>query len=240
MKTFLKNSLIYASLSFSLILVACVGNGKVIEERKEVKDFTSVELAVPGNLFLTQGNEYSFLIKADEDLLKRIEVEVEGGRLKIRTPRGLNFSFRNEKVEVHITMPSIEGLAIAGSGNIEAVTPINAEGLKTSIAGSGNIKITNLIVASLSTSIAGSGDIILAGKGNATEVTINIAGSGDVLVHGIEFENASVSIAGSGNASVEAKENLKARVAGSGDILYKGNPLVDAKVSGSGKIKSQK
>lgn len=240
MKTFAKNALIFALLVVSFILVACAGSGKYTEQTMDVKGFTSVELAVPGILYLTQGEGYSFRIKAEEDFLKRIEIEVEGSKLLIKTQRGINFSFGNEKVEVHVTMPVVEGIAIAGSGNVEAVTPINSDALKTSIAGSGDIKITNLTVTLLASSIAGSGDIVLAGRGTATSLDVSIAGSGDVLVHGIEFDSVKVNIAGSGNASVEARENLKARVAGSGDILYKGNPLVDAKVNGSGKIKSRR
>jgi hypothetical protein len=233
---------IAVTISFVAVITAssCNVNGKVIEVKKDVSDFTSVELAVAGKLLLSQGNEYSLVIKAEEDVLDRIEVFVEGGKLRIKTKRDFGISFINDRIEAHLTMPFVEGLAIAGSGDIEAVTSVVAKSLKVSIAGSGSIKVTTLTLENLSASIAGSGDIIMNGKGSASDLNVSIAGSGDVLVNGIIFNDANISIAGSGNASIESKENLKARVAGSGDIYYKGNPFVDAKISGSGRVKSQK
>lgn len=240
MKAIAKTLIVSAAAYIALVATACAGDGKVIEDKKSVKDFKSVELAVPGKLFLTQGPEYSLVIKGDEEFLEKIEVVLDGDKLRIKLESGFNFSLRNEKVEVYVTMPEVEGLYIAGSGDIEATTPVAAKGLKTSIAGSGNIKITDLTVENLSAAIAGSGDVIINGKGNAQDLDASVAGSGDILVNGIMFNNASINIAGSGNATIGAKENLTARVAGSGDIYYNGNPLVDAKISGSGKVKSHK
>jgi hypothetical protein len=240
MDRIVKKIAVAMSLFAVITASSCNVNGKVVEVKKDVSDFTAVELAVPGKLFLSQGNDYSLVIKGEEDVLERIEVIVEGGKLRIKTKRDFGFTLRDERIEAYLTMPFVEGLAIAGSGDIEAITSIVAKSLKASIAGSGGIKITTLTLENLSASIAGSGDIIMNGKGSANDLNVSIAGSGDVLVNGIVFNDANISIAGSGNASVESKENLKARVAGSGDIYYKGNPLVDAKISGSGKVRSQK
>lgn len=240
MKSIAKKLVVAISLFAILSTTSCTVNGEVVEVKKDVSDFTYVELAVAGKLFLSQGSEYSLVIKAEEDALERIEVVVEGGKLRIKSKRNFCCTFQSDRIEAYLTMPIVEGLAIAGSGNIEAVTAVSATNLKASIAGSGIIKITTLTLESLSASIAGSGDIILNGKGSAKDLSVSIAGSGDLLVNGIVFNDANISIAGSGNASIESKENLKARVAGSGDIYYKGNPLVDVKISGSGKVKSQK
>jgi hypothetical protein len=240
MKAIAKTLIVSAATYIALVATACAGDGKVIEDTKSVKDFKSVELAVPGKLTISQGSDFSFAMKGDEDFLKEIEVILDGDKLQIKRKSGFNYSFGNKKVDVFVTMPVVEGLSIAGSGDIEAATPISAKDLKTAIAGSGNIKITDLTVDNLKASIAGSGDVIINGKGNAQDLDASVAGSGDILVNGIMFNNAKISIAGSGNATIAAKESLKARVAGSGDIYYNGNPLVDAKISGSGTVKSHK
>jgi hypothetical protein len=228
-------------LSLTLILSSCLSglSGEITEEKRDVKDFTSVELAIPADISLSQGKDFSFTIEGDKEFLKEVITEVRGSALRIRTEGWVNFGWKDLKVKIQITMPTVEGLSVSGSGDINGITPINTGSLSLRVSGSGDIIIPVLTVDNLDVTISGSGDIGVAGKGTAKDAKVRVSGSGDVELKGIVFQNADISISGSGDAYIEASEVLNARVVGSGDIVYSGNPLIDAKVSGSGRIRNK-
>lgn len=213
-------------------------SGEIKKESRDLTGFTGIELAVPADLFLTQGEGYSLTIEADKDILDIIETEVRGTNLRIKTERGL-WNWRNAKIKIYITMPEVENLSISGSGDIKAVTSIVSQTLTTRISGSGDINIPNLKVNSFSGTVSGSGDIDISGEDVASDVNLRVSGSGDIKIKGIMFSEGEVAVSGSGDIYLEVKDNLKARVAGSGNVVYGGNPLIDAKVSGSGKVRNK-
>ena len=240
MKSIIKSMSLAALLVVAFLTTSCTTtlSGEIEKEKRDLSGFTGIELAVPAELFLSQGSEYSITIEADKNVLEIIETEVRGKDLRIKTERG-RWNWRNEKIKVYITMPEIENLSISGSGNIKSVTPVVSQSLATRISGSGNINISDLKVSSFSGTISGSGNIKVSGSGSAKDANLRVSGSGDISVKGILFTDGDVAISGSGDVYIESSENLKARVAGSGDVVYGGNPLIDAKVSGSGKIRNK-
>ncbi|HCX98958.1 MAG TPA: DUF2807 domain-containing protein [Bacteroidales bacterium] len=240
MKTTFQRMGVAILLSMAIVTSSCA-NSLTQERKKEerdVKNFTAIQLSISADVYLTQANGYSFTIEGDKSSLDRVITEVRGNTLVIKTER-INQRFLKSNIKIHITMPDIEGLAISGSGDIKAVTPLVTRDLTLRVSGSGDISIPDLTLKSLYAAVSGSGDITISGQGVASDANVKISGSGDVILKGVRFQNADISIAGSGDAYVELSENLKARVAGSGDIVYSGNPLVDAKVSGSGTIRNK-
>jgi hypothetical protein len=223
------------------IITSCASglSGEIKHEDRNVKDFTGIELAISGDVYVKQGADYSLTIEADKDILERIETEVDGNTLKIRTQKGYNFIWDNTKINIYVSMPQVERLSISGSGDIKAESSIKTESLALNISGSGDISIPNLSVMNLSARISGSGDIDVSGGGSAKIAEISVSGSGDISLKNIKFAEAEVSIVGSGDAYVNVTEKLNARIVGSGDIRYSGNPLVDAKITGSGELKGK-
>lgn len=240
MKTTFKRMGIAVLLSLAIVTSSCANSLTEVrkKEERDVKNFTAIQLSISADVYLTQADGYSFTIEGDESFLDKVITEVRGNTLVIKTERS-NLRFLKSNTKIYITMPQIEGLAISGSGDIKAITPVVASDLTLKISGSGDIAIPDLTLNSLYAAISGSGDIAISGQGTASEANVKISGSGDVMLKGVRFQNADISIAGSGDAYVELAENLKARVAGSGDIVYSGNPLVEAKVSGSGTIRNK-
>jgi hypothetical protein len=241
MKNAIQHLSVAIALSVAIITSSCVTtySGETVKEDRALANFSSIQLAIPADLYLSQGDTYSFTIEGDKDFLSEVITEVKGSSLVIKTEGWVNFGWRNLKVKVFVTMPEVNGLTVSGSGDIRAQTPIATENLSVRVSGSGDVNISNLTVRDLDVAVSGSGDVKLSGKGSAGDASVKVTGSGDVALHGIEFNNAEVSISGSGDAYLVASQSLKARVVGSGDIVYSGNPLVDGKVSGSGRIRNK-
>ena len=209
------------------------------KERRNVSSFTEISLRVPGKLYFEQGSSHSLEIEAKSSTLEKIETDVRNGELIIKFEKESFFwrNFNPGEIEIHVTSPEIEKLAVSGSGDIIANSGIKTDNMALAISGSGDIKIAELQADRVKASISGSGDILIDDGGTADDLSISISGSGDVNTSGFEARDVSVKVSGSGNSRVYATDNLDIRVAGSGDVYYHGSPNIDSSVSGSGSVK---
>lgn len=186
------------------------------------------------NVFLSQGTEKKAVIEAEDNIAPLVELVNEDGRLKVRFRHNTNVS-THKGVNVYLTTPEVDEVALAGAGDVKLVDKFNSkEEMKINLSGSGNLNGT-INAPEVKASIAGSGNMNLQGETKA--VRISIAGSGDYVGDNLLSEEAEVKIAGSGDASVHASVKLDAKIAGSGDVKYKGNPNVSSSVAGSGSVR---
>ena len=214
--------------------------GTVLAQSKETRDvrgFTEVSFGVSGDLFLKIGSDFRLEIEGDRDVIDDIETIVSGDRLTIRK-ENWRFSLNDERVTIHLTMPSLEGVGASGSGKVQIMDPVKASELNLSVSGSGKLYTERLEVGELDCSISGSGNINLGSEGSIEEGEISISGSGNFNGDQIKIGELSVSISGSGNCRCSVGEKLDAQVSGSGNVTYSGNPRINARVSGSGHVRS--
>jgi len=209
-----------------------VGSGNVVEESFELVDFEAVEIMGGGNLYVTQGEEFSVEIEAEDNILENLVVEIDGDELEIGPKKGVYL--RNTKpINVRVTMPNVNGLTVTGSGKIIGTEKLVGENVKLVITGSGEIEL-EIDADELNSKIVGSGDITLVGR--ADNHVSFIAGSGDVKAFDLETETTEIRISGSGDAEVFASETLDVIINGSGDVSYRGGGVVTQKVNGSGTV----
>jgi hypothetical protein len=211
------------------------GSGKMSRENRNVRGFREVKFTSVGEVTLEQGATESLEIEAEDNLLPYIRTEVEGGRLRIGTERGVSLS-PTITIRYRLTVKEIEGIELSGSGKI-VTSPLTCSEMKLNLPGSGEIRIGGLSARVLEASISGSGDIEVPGK--AGRVTVEISGSGEYNGGGLESETADISISGSGDATVWVRDRLSASISGSGDVDYYGEPSVTRHVSGSGGVRSR-
>ncbi|HRW62756.1 MAG TPA: head GIN domain-containing protein [Bacteroidales bacterium] len=230
------SALLFTVLMLNAVSMAFGADPK--KETRKVGDFNKISLAISANLYLTQGTACEVIIEADEDILNKIETEVENGYLKIEFEKWYNYR-GNKDINVYVTIKDVNSLMVTGSGDIINKTSINAEKLEMVVTGSGSILINDLKVKEIDAMISGSGDIEIAGNQKADELDATITGSGDIESSNIEFSEADLTITGSGSIHAFVSKELEATITGSGKILYKGQPIVDANITGSGKIRKE-
>ena len=213
------------------------GSGRIATETRNLSGFTSVSLAGIGNVYLTQGPTESVRIEAEDNLIPYFDTSVQGSTLKIGIKdRYMGISLLPTRpVKFYVTLPKIEAVTLAGSGNIFA-GKIQAGAFGISLLGSGNISTDALAATDLDIQLSGSGNINL-GTVSAGQVTANIAGSGDIQVDGLTANKISSKTAGSGNITIGGKvTEQSAEILGSGDYLASGLKSATAtlRVTGSG------
>ena len=226
-----------------------------ITEERDITGFTAVSFAGSGDLYLTQGDEESLTVEADDDVMSSIVTEVENGVLHLHRKKTSNWRgwFDDDEVRYDLTFTTLDSLRIAGSGDAFAGR-IEGADLKITISGSADVNIDELEVDSLEIAVTGSGELHVA-ELSAGELNSRITGSGEVQVGGevgsqhisvtgsgdhiapmLESETVAARVAGSGTVDVWVTQDLEANVSGSGDVIYRGEPTVSKRISGSGEV----
>ena len=231
--------IIILALSFSVTLTAQTkvkGNGKITKTTRQTESYNEISCAGSFDYILVAGTEGTITIEGEENLLEYVETKVKNDKLIIKVKDHVNLrTSTNKTIKITIPFQDIEGVSLAGSGDLWNEDVITADSFEASLAGSGDV-VLNINTTSVEGNISGSGDLTL--KGRTSNLEANVSGSGDFHGFDLESDNTEVAVAGSGDAEVVSNKYLKARVAGSGDIKYRGNPeKEDTKVAGSGSIR---
>lgn len=207
------------------------GQGELLTEKRDISGFDSIELDMSARIILSQEEEYSLMIEAQQNILDVITTRVDDNELEIDI-REACVSY-SEPVTIFISMPNIRGLEVNSSGKIISKRSINTEKIYIELDGSGDIYL-ELRAEKVKAEIDGSGEIELGG--NTRDLSVEIDGSGEFYGLNLKSNEADVDISGSGNCTVYVLRKLNAEIDGSGDLRYKGEPDVNADISGSGRI----
>ena len=186
------------------------------------------------NVRVRQDADTRVSIEADENLMSYIEAYTEGEKLVVREKRGFNLN-PSKDITIYVASPSYTVIDVSGSGDVISENAITGnDELKTSISGSGNLKL-RVNVPSLKSHISGSGSVGFSGE--SKNFDLSISGSANAHCFDLVSDNVSISISGSSDAQVTANQKLDVSVSGSGSVRYKGNASVNQRVSGSGEVR---
>ena len=210
------------------------GSGDVITETRQVSNFDSISVSGSGQVVVTQDGNESLSIETDDNVMKHVKAEVDGGTLKLGFGDGINIISASRLV-FYVSVDDLAGLSVSGSGDVESDF-IESELLDTSVSGSGGITITDSRAGRVKADISGSGEISVAGEADSQEV--ELSGAGNYQAGNLCSASVMVSVSGSGDATVCAEKTLDASTSGSGSVRYYGRPTINSSDSGSGKIVS--
>jgi len=213
------------------------GDGPSITKTYSVSGFTAIDAGIDAEVYYTQDNNYKLEISGQSNIVDKIETPVENGQLRLQFRKFSSLGFHN-RIVVHISSPSVNGLSVNGSGALYANQPVSSGNINLKVNGSGNIYMSSYTGNDLTANISGSGRIAVNGGNVKTEDT-HISGSGDMDLLNIAAQNVTVHTSGSGNTSVNASNTLDIHISGSGNVYYKGTPSVNTSISGSGKVSHQ-
>ena len=224
----------------TLALIISIPSFAQKKQIREVDTFTEISYRVPGKLYLRQGTPQKVELEGNGDVLERIETEVKSRRLVIGDEsRNSWFSWgsSSDRINVYITVENIDGLYVAGSGDLIAETKIKASDLDLKVSGSGSLRAEVDVTANLEASVSGSGELKV--KGNCGSIEAHVSGSGDVIIANAIDGNADFSISGSGKiVAVGKSQSVKARISGSGKLLAADlqTDRCDVSIAGSGDV----
>ncbi len=192
---------------------ATTEEANVTSETRVLPDARGVEIAGPINTVIRIGGTQSIEIEAADTLRPRITTELRDGLVRISFDGKLP---GKAHPKARVTLPRMETLHVAGSGNAE-ISGLKNGPFAIIIDGSGDVEASGKVDRTEVT-IRGSGDVDLTGL-ETRDPTVRIQGSGNVELGYVTSGTARVEIRGSGNVTLSGQaDRLETTIAGSGDL----------------------
>ena len=232
-------------LIVSFMLVSCQfngnfsfgvkGNGNVIKKDRTISEnFNSIEVSRGMDVYLTQSNEVSILVEADENLHDIIITEVENNTLKIYADNNISSS-KSQKVFVNFI--DIQKIASTSGSDVYSTSFIKAESLKLSSTSGSDMELEIEAEVVQCESTSGS-DLRLAGTANKLYATAT-SGS-DIKARDLRVGYCKANVNSGADITLNASNELYAKASSGGNIKYYGNPDKVTKKDGvSGNISKQ-
>jgi hypothetical protein len=206
------------------------------DQTYEVAEFDHISTVGPQDVAVTFGETFSVRSEGSAEALGQLEVVVDDGELTIRPKNRLRTDWpRLASATFYITVPRLERVAQAGSGNVR-VDRIEGDSFEGAIAGSGELAIDALEVDEAEFSIAGTGSVVVA-AGAARETDISIGGRGEVRAAGLRSDVASISIGGVGEVALTVEDEAQVSIMGSGDVDITGPARCSVSRMGGGEVR---
>lgn len=203
-----------------------LGNGKRIvckgpEDTRsfDLSGFTGITVNGSSDLTVTQGENYSVTVRANEEVFEYLNYEVVDGTLLLKNKDSVQIVAKT--FEVYITLPCLEKLLVNGAADAEIYNYQSDKNLDVMVNGAGDFEVKSIQVPSLTFTVNGAGDIE-ADDLNVENLTVSVNGAGDVDLSGkAHTANLSVSGAGDIDASELDVEHTNIRKSGFASIVTK-------------------
>jgi hypothetical protein len=200
--------------NFSVNFGGVKGSGNVVNEKRNVADFDSIEVGGVFDVEVVAQKEFSVEIEADDNLLQHIRTEVKGGTLEISTDKSIKSS---NAIRVRISAPDIERLQVSGASKL-SLSNVKNDSLKIDASGASKLNV----------------------QGETRELEIELSGASKIEAEGLKAENVNVDGSGASSASVNVSGDLKADMSGASKVTYSGNPRnLEKSTSGASSVRGK-
>ncbi len=211
------------------------GSGTVRSESRPVSAFDEVELAGLGALTITQGQQESLTVEAEDNLLPTIRSDVRGRRLVIELDEGRTVNLRPTKpIRYTVTVRDLSAVKLSGAGTV-AIPSLTTTRLDVRMSGAGDVSLDDLTASELALSLSGAGDATVSGT--VTRQEVSMSGLGSYHAEHLESQEARVNKSGAGNATVRVSSTLNVKASGAGTVEYIGDPTVSQDISGASRVR---
>lgn len=193
------------------------GNKKVVKEERTIQSFNQLSVGGAFDVFFTQSDKISLVVEADENLMSRIETEVNGDVLRISSNRIKNA----KELNIYLSAPEIKRIKISGAATIESENTITGESLKIDASGASEARL-DLEVDDLETDASGAAHVRLAGR--AENHDVEASGAADVKAADLVTSTTNAEASGAASIRINATKKVTSSKSGAGSISVSGNP----------------
>lgn len=228
MKTSVKIGIAIAYI-LAVLTSSCVGfneknvklSGVTKVSTKEVSAFDKVDVSGAIDVIVNIGNKSEVVIEADSAIMPYIVTEVKDRELRIYNKDIIGFyNFKNNKILVTITTPSILELESSGACDV-TINDLKTDMFKVSLSGACDL-IGSFECNVLDLEASGSSDSKLRGK--VKNCNIELSGACDIKALDLEVDSLKIEGSGSSNVEITVQNSLDVELSGASELRYKGEP----------------
>jgi hypothetical protein len=227
----------------SVISLQTFGQKTVVDPNAKIRsissDFTAVSVATGIELMLTQADNVSLAVSANDAKYEQyIKTEVDNGVLHIyydNKDKNNNNWDRGRKIKAYLSVKTINKLTGSSGANIELVNALNVPKLDLRMSSgsqfNGEVKATDLEVDQSSGS-----EIKISGTASNLEVD---ASSGAAFKgYDLTTDNCTAKASSGADIKITTNKELNASASSGGNIVYKGNATTkDVSKSSGGSVR---
>lgn len=208
------------------------GNRHVVTENRKLNDdFTAVKVSTGIDLYITQGNNVSLTVEADENLHDIIKTEVRDGQLRIYSEKNI---WKAKARKVHLTVRTLNELKATSGSDVRSENAIKTDDFKVSVSSGADARIT-VIATHVRSSASSGADLRISGK--TVSHTSKATSGSSIRAYELKSETTTVKVSSGANIDIHASKEIDAKASSGGDIDYRGNPKrIHKKTSSGGSV----
>jgi hypothetical protein len=213
------------------------GSGNVVTQEEAIFDFDKVDISHSFEVDIKRGENFSVIIRVDDNLVEHLQVEKFGSTLRIGLKDSRAFIINNATLEAEVTMPELIGLDISGASRATITKFKSTEELILDISGSSSLR-GDIESGDASLNLSGSSDANLTGS--AGNLTLDASGSSDVDLSDFPVADAKIDASGASTVTVNASGRLDVEASGASNVYYLGDPSMGTiDTSGASSVESK-
>jgi hypothetical protein len=199
--------------------------------------FTAISVSSGIDLYLTQGNEESIAVSADEKYMDRFKTEVVNGTLKIYYDnKGVTWTAdKHRKLKAYVSFKTLQKLHGSSGSEVTVKGNITADELEmkfssgSAFEGEVNAKMLNVDQSSGS-------DMKVSGK--ADKLVVDVSSGSSFKGYGLTVDYCNAEASSGASVNITINKELSAKANSGGDVRYKGTALIrDVNVNSGGQVK---
>lgn len=207
------------------------GNGNITKSDRKITSFKYVEIEDGIDLYITQSDNFTLSIEADQNLHQYIVTENKGDILKIYLSKSI---FKSKSLKAFLNVMDLKGVDASGGSDVYFTEMMKLDDFSAICSGGSDIEIdieTNL----LKVKVSGGSDVIISGQ--AKIFNAMISGGSDIKAFKLETTECNIEAKGGSDAEVNTNGKLFVKASGGSDIRLKGNPAsIDSNMSGGSSL----
>jgi len=223
------------ALTLVALITSCTtedpGPVQEIEKQFSFLDFDRLEMGSGFNIRVTQGNNYSIMVRGDRRNINDLDVRRAGSTLLIEYDDNGN---RIHQTYVTITMPDLRSVNFSG-GTFSEISGFESNQRLDLILSGGSVSQLDAGYREAKVVLSGGSRLRMYGLGD--ELDAEISGASELTAFDYPVRVAEVNVSGASNGKVTVTDQLTANAAGASSLLYRGNPSVSSDVSGGSAVK---
>ena len=211
------------------------GNGEVTTEQRNIsKPFTSIKATEGLDVYLTQSDNESISVEADDNLQDIIITEVIDGILKIHTKQNIG---KCKSKKVMVRFKDVSSITATSGSDVFSTNTVTVKNLKLETTSGSDMTLDVNTLTLICKSTSGS-DLKLSGK--TTKLTAEATSGSNIKAADLIAESSHVKATSGADITVNTSKELTAKATSGGDIKYFGNPeVVNKSDSSLGSIKKK-
>jgi len=206
------------------------GNGNVVSDTRTVsEDFTKVSASEGLMVYVTQADEFSIKVEADENVIDLIETDINNGKLRIHAEQNIGKATKN----IYVSLPKVSALRSSSGAHLTTKNTITASELE--VDGSSGAQL-DLEVVTNEIDIDASSGANLNISGTSDGAMVDVSSGGNINAKNLETRTCNADASSGGNVKIQVSKSLIADASSGGNISYSGDANVEKKKSVSGSV----